>query len=110
MDPSGYLPYGIYRDTVFSFIKGERTPVGMMIQLILPRALTRELMVSSSCGIPEADVESLSIIIRFKDGSLSVATGTSIKNFYLDRSLEEALAIHIRERLLSLVVSFNIIG
>ncbi|MCR5097899.1 MAG: DUF5721 family protein [Lachnospiraceae bacterium] len=91
VDPSGYMPYGMYRDTLFSFIKGNRTPSGFMIQLVLPRSETEELVGSSGCTIPSSDVESLSLLIRFRDGALSVTTGTSISGFYPDKSLDHAL-------------------
>ncbi len=91
IDPSGYLPYSAFRDSVFSFIKGNRTPVGFMIQLLLKRKETEELISKSECTIPSKDVESLSLLIRFKDGRLTLATGTSISGFYPDKSLDHAL-------------------
>ncbi len=91
IDPTGLLPYGMYRDTLFSFIKGNRTPEGFMIQLVLPRTVSRRLMDESECSIPESDVESLSLLIRFRDSVLTLTTGSSISGFYTDRSLEKAL-------------------
>ena len=106
-DVSGYLPYRIYRDTFFSFIKGERTPVGMMIQLLLPRDMVERLIATSGCTIPSLDVESLSVLIRFKEGSLTVTTGTSISGFYPDRSLEKALDGFVREALDDLKIKYT---
>ena len=106
-DQTGCLPYSVYRDTFFSFIKGDRTPVGLMIQLLLPRQLTEQLIRSSECDIPYADVESLSILIRFRDGALTITTGTSIAGFYPDRSLDHELDVYVRNILGKLHIPFS---
>ena len=106
-DVSGYLPYSVYRDTFFSFIKGDRTPVGMMLQLVLPREQVEQLISDAQCTIPSSDVESLSILIRFREGSLTITTGTSIGGFYPDRSLDRSLDAYVRGFLTDLNISFS---
>ena len=107
VDASGYMPYGLYRETLFSFIKGNRTPSGFMIQLLLPRSGTESMVSSSGCGIPVSDVESLSLLIRFRDGAISVTTVTSISGFYPDKSLEKALDSYAASLLDKCAVSYD---
>ena len=66
-----------------------------------------KLIKSSSTTIPATDVESLSVLIRFKDGALSVTTGTSIGGFYPDRSLEKALDEHIDKFIKNLNINYQ---
>ncbi len=105
-DPTGYLPYGMYRDTVFSFIKGNRTPSGLMIQLLLPRGMVERIIGSAESAVPPDDVESLSLLIRFKDKSLTLTTGTTISGFYPDRSVEHGLDKYAEKFLTDCKVSF----
>ena len=107
IDQSGCLPYGDFRESVFSFIKGNITPMGFMVMLMLPRDEVETLIKSSGTTIPSGEVESLSVLIRFKDGALSVTTGTSIDGFYPDRSLERELDDHIDKFLKSLNISYS---
>ena len=107
IDPSGCLPYADFRESVFSFIKGDITPKGFMVMLMLPRDEVEKLIKSSSTTIPATDVESLSVLIRFKDGALSVTTGTSIGGFYPDRSLEKALDEHIDKFIKNLNINYQ---
>ncbi len=107
MDPSGFLPYGMYRDTLFSFIKGNRTPESFMIQLVLPRSDIEKLASDADCTIPLSDVESLSLLIRFRDGELTLATGTSISGFYPDKSLDLSLASYTAKLLDDCGVSYE---
>ena len=106
-DPSGLLPYGLYRDTVFSFIKGDHTPSGLMIQLVLPRAETERIMETSGSSIPPGDVGSLSLIVRFKEGELTLGTGTSISGFYTEHLLEQGLEDYAASLLKRCGISFE---
>ena len=107
IDPSGYLPYGMYRETLFSFIKGDRTPVRLMMQLILPRERVESMTVSAESTIPSASVESLSILIRFRDGVLTVTGGTSVSGFYPDKSLEKELDKYVGALLDKIGVAYS---
>lgn len=72
----------------FSIIKGSKTPLSMKIVFQLPDRYVTEL-VQRLGRLRKEDVGGLYLNIRFEKGELHIITGTAIKTFTLDKTLEQ---------------------
>ncbi len=81
----------------FSMIKGNKTPLSLKVVFQLPKDRTEELIHSLSGKLQLEDVGGLFLNIRFDKGELRVITGTAIKTFTLDKTLEQEWDIWVRE-------------
>ena len=85
-----FVRYGEVRDFFFEIIKGKRTPVYFKFVFHAPNALTEKILASVDSGFSIQDINSLSFTATFKDGALSVISGTNLATFSLDKSVDEA--------------------
>ncbi|MCR5641244.1 MAG: DUF5721 family protein [Lachnospiraceae bacterium] len=83
------IPYGEVRPLCFDMIKGKQTPEFFQFVLQLPPNLKDNLIEDSDVVLQSADVLSLSMNIRFQNNELTLMTGTSLRIFTVDRSLEK---------------------
>lgn len=86
--------YGLwsdYRNFCFSIIKGKRTPLHFKFIFALPQKTVMEILASADAAIAPEVIQGLYLNFRFEDGILTCTTGTSLKIFTLDKSLEHAL-------------------
>lgn len=90
LDESGYISYKVVREICFDMIKGERSPESFTFMFLLPREKVEALLDSCDSTLQPSDVENLSALLRFKDGVLSVTTGSALKIFTMDKSLNVA--------------------
>lgn len=77
------------RQMVFSMIKGNKTPLSMKIVFQLPITLCEQLVQRSGGRLRLEEVGGLYLNIRFEKGELHIITGTAIKTFTLDKTLEQ---------------------
>lgn len=80
----------------YSIIKGSKVPTGMKIIFILPEAAVRDVISEAASSITEDDVEGLCLNIRYSEGKVFIVTGTALKTFTLDKSVEHAFDRYIR--------------
>lgn len=90
LDESGCISYGKVREICFDMIKGDRSPESFTFMFLLPREKVETLLDSCDSTLQPSDVENLSALLRFKDGVLSVTTGSALKIFTMDKSLNIA--------------------
>lgn len=84
-----YSSWKQLRDLCFSMIKGKRTPLSFRFVFSLsPENITR-LISRKSLDFQASDVQGLYLNIRFDDTGLQCVTGTSLKTFSMDKSLEQ---------------------
>ncbi|HAQ51929.1 MAG TPA: hypothetical protein DCR12_04095 [Lachnospiraceae bacterium] len=83
------MPYELYREGCYNLIKGKKVPLSFQIILALPKRIIRQIIAASDISIEESKTH-LVAIYRFVDGNLTITTGTSMKEFTLDKSLENA--------------------
>lgn len=76
------------RNIAFAIIRGNKTPLSMKIVFQLPEVLTERFVESSGGKIRPEDVGGLFINIRFEKNELNIITGTAIKTFTLDKTLD----------------------
>jgi hypothetical protein len=80
--------WGEIRETAFSIIRGNKSPLLMKIVLQLPEASVGRLIESLGGRLRIEDVGGLYLNIRFEKNELHIITGTSIKTFTLDKTLD----------------------
>jgi hypothetical protein len=72
----------------YSMIKGNKTPLALKIVFQLPPDRCKELVSSLGGRIRAEDIGGLYLNIRFEKGELRIITGTAIKTFIMDKTLE----------------------
>ncbi len=73
----------------FAIIKGNKTPLSLKVVFQLPPARSEELLQRLSGRLRPEEAGGLYLNIRFEKGELHVITGTAIKTFTLDKTLEQ---------------------
>lgn len=83
-----YVMWKDMKQTVFDFMKGTRLPLRFKIVLMFHRDNITRLVEMNQLPMNPLDVGALFMNIIYEDGSLSVTTGTSMKVFTMDKSLD----------------------
>ena len=89
LDGRVYSTWGELRPFVYQIIKGHRTPTSFRMILQLNRLNTEKVVLKGGVPLRVEDVGGLFLNIRFEQNSLVLVTGTSIKVFTLDKSLDQ---------------------
>lgn len=83
--------YVLWKDVkahCFSVIKGKKTPLHFKIVFMLSRKNMEKLLVSSPLPISADDIFGLFVNFQYDGKHLTCTTGTSLKTFTLDKSLD----------------------
>jgi hypothetical protein len=83
------VTWGDVRQIAFSMIKGNKTPLSLKIVFQLPNNQCETLLRSIQGGFRLEEIGGLYFNIRFEKGELRVITGTAIKTFTMDKTLEQ---------------------
>ena len=86
--------YGLwsdYRSFCLSLIKGKRTPLNFKFVLALSSAQVTQLIQEFALDFVPDNIQRLYLNLYFDGSKLTCTTGTSLKVFTLDKSLEHAL-------------------
>lgn len=84
-----FVQWNDVRNTVFSMIKGNKTPLSLKIVFQLPANSLEELVIRAGGKIQRNEVGGLYLNVRFDKGNLHIITGVAIKTFTLDKTLEQ---------------------
>jgi len=76
------------RNIAFTVIRGNKTPLSMKIVFQLPKTASEEVVNSLGGKVRLEDVGGLFINIRFEKNELHLITGTAIRTFTMDKTLE----------------------
>lgn len=87
-DVEDYVNWGEVKQTIFDLIKGKRLPISFKIILMFNRDNIERLVEMNNIPINPEDISNLSMNIYYEGGKLLVTTGTSLKVFTLDKTLE----------------------
>jgi hypothetical protein len=88
--PTGTLtPWSEVRQRCFDLIKGKRTPLSFKFLLCLNSDKKDELLSSEEYSEVRSLVSSLVMIIKFKDGAITITTGAALSGFSMDKSYEK---------------------
>ncbi len=80
----------------YSLIRGSKVPTGMKIIFLLPDTYVSDVLSGADTILTESDINGLFLNIRYSDGNVTVVTGTSLRSFYLDKSVEHAFDKYVR--------------
>ena len=70
-------------------IKGNKTPLHLKIVFQLPKEYTEQVAERLAGRIRPEEIGGLYMNVRFDKGELHIITGTAIKTFTLDKTLEQ---------------------
>ena len=84
-----YADWKVLREYCFSIIKGKRTPLDFKLIFSLPKEETASLISENALDFSPEDVQGLYLNFRYDGLNLTCTTGTSLKSFSMDKSLEQ---------------------
>lgn len=102
-----YTLWGDIRPIAFSMIKGNKTPLSMKVVFQLPKDQSEELVQRLSGRVHIDEVGGLYMNIRFEKNELHIITGTAIKTFTLDKTLEQEWDEEVKRFLKSLGILYE---
>lgn len=85
-----YARWKKMKEFCYSIIKGKRTPVSFKFIFRLSAENVSRLIERNELDFQASNVQGLYLNLRFENGILSCTTGTAMKTFTLDKSLEHA--------------------
>ncbi len=89
LDQRTYSTWGELRPIIYQIIKGNRTPTSFKMVFLLSQKNTENVLSKSGLPYKYEDIGGLFLNIRFDQNGLYLLTGTSIKIFTLDKSLDK---------------------
>lgn len=90
------------RPVCFELIRGNHTPLSFSIVLQLSSRAAETFLMETDTSFTISDINGLFVNLRYKDGKLTAVTGTSLKIFSMDKSLETAWDQKIQKFIFSL--------
>ncbi len=78
------------RPLCYEIIKGQKVPLRFRIVFMMPSDFVFQFLSSTGLDFEPVQVNGLFLNVNFQDGKLVCTTGTSLKDFTLDKSLEYA--------------------
>lgn len=93
----------------FNLVKGSKIPLSFKIVFLLSANNSRNIIEKDGIPIHYTDVNGLFLNVKFENGILNLITGTSLKTFTLDKTLENEWDDYMRKYLkkLSIAVEEN---
>lgn len=86
---TAYISWKEMREYWYFIIRGKHTPLSFQMILGLRESHIETLIQKHNLDFHSHDINGLFINIRFENGKLTCTTGTSVKLFTLDKSLEK---------------------
>lgn len=102
-----FMPYGEARNICLDVIKGKKTPGYFKFVFSAPRDIIAQLIAVNDISIDIDDVASLSLNIRYQNELLYATTGSSLKVFTPDKSLDNAWDEYIEKFLIASDISYE---
>lgn len=87
-DASRLQAWGKVRSLCFDLVKGKTLPIFMKVVLQLPESKVADILAESGASIRPEEITGLYLNITYDRKELRVVTGTSLKTFSMDKSLE----------------------
>lgn len=85
---SEYIEWKQIKQRVYDLIKGTRLPISFKIVLMFNRENIIRLVEMNNLAVRPEEVGALFMNVYYEQGELHVTTGTSVKVFSLDKTLE----------------------
>lgn len=84
-----YATWAETKAFAFSFVKGNKLPLSIKIVFLLSDNNALEVLNKSGVSLTASDINGFFLNVRYEQGNLFLTTGTSIKVFTLDKTLEK---------------------
>ena len=85
-----FIPWSRVREHVFTLIRGKRTPLAFKFVFILPKKAVPRFLEKSGIAIDASEVTGLFLNVSFRSRKLMLTTGTSLRTFTMDRTVDNA--------------------
>lgn len=86
-----YGPWSDYRTFCFSIIKGKRTPLNFKFVFALSQEQIAKIIQEFTLDFVPENIQGLYLNFQYDGTTLTCTTGTALRIFTLDKSLEHAL-------------------
>lgn len=96
LDNRKYSYWSSLKPFCFSLIKGNKVPVSMKIIFLLSDNEAFRLFSDNISDYSFSDVNGLFLNLKYSNGSVTLVTGTSLKIFTMDKTLETAFDKYIK--------------
>lgn len=80
----------------YSLIKGNKVPLSMKIVFMLSEYDADAFLCTPDLSSYSQDISGLFINVRYSNGVVNIVTGTALKSFTLDKTLEHAFDNYVR--------------
>lgn len=91
----------------FDLIKGKKTPVSFKFVFLLAPSNIKKILEKENIALSVDDINALALNIKYDNGIVTCTSGTSIRVFSLDKSLENAWDDMIKKFFISGDISFD---
>ena len=106
-DPDDALLWKDVKSFCYSVIKGKRTPLQFKFVFQLPQAACKKMIADHALPLEIENVFGCFLNFQYKDGKLLLTTGTSLKIFTMDKSLDRVFDEEVRQFLLKNEIAFE---
>jgi len=96
-DSAEYSLWKKLRPFCFELIKGSKTPSFLKIIFLLATEDITKLIETNNLGFTLDDINGLVLNIKYSEGVITCITGSSIKLFTMDKSLEHAFDSFVKQ-------------
>ena len=83
-----YATWGEIKPFAFSYVKGNKLPVTIKIIMMVSKSGTENIVNNSGLKMQVEEIKGLFLNIKYDKGNLYISSGTSFKNFTLDKTIE----------------------
>lgn len=81
----------------YSLIKGSKVPSAMKFVFALSKEGTMRLLTNDALSFTPEDIDGLFVNLKYADAKVQLVTGTSLRLFTLDKTLEHAFDFYIKQ-------------
>jgi hypothetical protein len=106
-DENRFVLWNEVKPIALSIIKGNKTPLSLKIVFQLPSKQCGELVDRLGNRLRLEEIGGLYLNIRFEKGELRIITGTAVRTFTLDKTLEQEWDVQVKSILKESGIAFE---
>jgi hypothetical protein len=107
MDERDYSKWSELKPFALQLIKGNKTPLSFKVVFLLSKQNTEKIMSRSNMNLRMDDINGLFLNMKYENGELRLITGTSLKTFTMDKSLENEWDANMKSFLKHYEIAFE---
>lgn len=108
MEERTYAKWKEVKPFALSIVKGNKTPLSFHITLMLTNEQIIKVLQSSGVAMKPDEISGLYFHIKFENSNLYIITGTGIKTFVLDKTLENSWDEQVKDFMKKNEIAFEI--